>query len=75
MLKGVLNEGDSNANDFEKWYARHEDATVDCVMGKKTGYWRRKADRPCFVGNPYQELKKVEEACPCTELDYEWYGT
>jgi len=56
-------------DDFEVWTVEGYDKNL-CVLGKKTGYTRRKQDANCFVGNDYTP-QKTEIICPCTEDDYE----
>ena len=45
----------------------------DCLMGHKQYFWRRKQDADCYVGEKYKDPEPVEENCPCTDDDYEWY--
>ncbi|KAM5541455.1 hypothetical protein V8D89_005009 [Ganoderma adspersum] len=58
--------GDS---DFEDWIARS--STHECLMGHKQSYRRRKADANCYVGEKFRDPVPVENACPCTDEDYE----
>ncbi|CAG8491123.1 2595_t:CDS:10, partial [Paraglomus occultum] len=62
--------GDS---DYEEWYARNniDGNGPDCLMGQKTYYKRRKADAQCLVGKPFEDPKRVDVTCPCTDEDYE----
>jgi hypothetical protein len=42
-------------------------------MGHKQFFWRRKQDVDCSVGEKYKDPEPIEENCPCTDEDYEWY--
>ena len=65
-------EGDGG--DFEKWYARYDDdGKPDCLMGHKQFFWRRKQDADCSVSQKYKDPEPIDENCPCTDEDYEWY--
>lgn len=60
-----------DTNDFERWYARDLTDGPDCLMGHEQMFYRRKADRDCYVGRDYQEPELEMKNCPCTEADYE----
>lgn len=63
---------EDGTGDFEKWYARWEDATnPSCIMGHKQYFWRKKTQAECYVGNKYSEQIASEETCVCTSADFE----
>jgi len=62
-------EATCTPDDFEVWTVEGYDKDL-CVLGRVTGYTRRKQDANCFVGNDYKP-QKTEKICPCTEIDYE----
>ncbi|GAA5814583.1 hypothetical protein MFLAVUS_008082 [Mucor flavus] len=66
-----LNERDDNKSDFEKWFARDITDGPDCLMGHEQMFYRRKADRTCYVGLDYQDPVVELRNCPCTRSDYE----
>lgn len=66
-----LIENDDERSDFEKWYARDLTEGPDCLMGHEQIFYRRKADRDCYVGRDYQQPLVEQRDCPCTEADYE----
>lgn len=70
--KCKLDKGNAKSSDFEKWYARYDSkGEPACLMGHKQFFWRKKADRNCYVGEVYHEPEPKEEDCPCTAQDYE----
>ncbi|KAI8342310.1 hypothetical protein BC941DRAFT_138054 [Chlamydoabsidia padenii] len=60
-----------DSNDFERWYARDLTDGPDCLMGHEQMYYRRKADRDCYIGRDFQEPEQEMKNCQCTEADYE----
>ena len=58
-------------DDYERWYAREGES--ECLMGHKQWYKRRKTDANCYVGEKFNDPVVHEEACTCTDKDYEWY--
>lgn len=66
-----LIEDDDEKSDFEKWYARDLTDGPDCLMGHEQMFYRRKADRDCYVGRDFQDPVSELKECPCTEADYE----
>ncbi|KAI9318385.1 hypothetical protein BX666DRAFT_1927417 [Dichotomocladium elegans] len=66
-----LDEHDESKSDFEKWYARDLTDGPDCLMGHEQMFYRRKADRDCYVGRDFEEPASEMKECPCTEADYE----
>ncbi|KAF9035551.1 signal sequence binding protein [Panaeolus papilionaceus] len=56
-------------SDYEKWYARPPRA--ECIMGHKQWYKRRKPEANCFVGEKFTDPVVHEDACECTDADYE----
>ncbi|KAI9488126.1 hypothetical protein BDB00DRAFT_849759 [Zychaea mexicana] len=66
-----LKEHDDEKSDFEKWYARDLTQGPDCLMGHEQMFYRRKADRDCYVGRDYQDPVMEMKECPCSEADYE----
>ncbi|KAG0252396.1 vacuolar protein sorting/targeting protein PEP1 [Actinomortierella ambigua] len=62
---------DSDRSDYEKWYARNIGNRPDCLMGRKTYYWRRKADAQCLVNRDFEDPIKTDEDCPCDDEDFE----
>ncbi|KAI8370594.1 uncharacterized protein BYT42DRAFT_617135 [Radiomyces spectabilis] len=67
----VLDEGNDQKSDFEKWFARDLTPGPDCLMGHEQMMYRRKADRDCYVGNDFRDPVMEMKPCPCTEADYE----
>lgn len=57
--------------DFEKWVLTGTDEKPDCVLGRRTYWWRRQASVDCYVGDLYTENRVVVEDCECTAADYE----
>ncbi|CAO3618171.1 unnamed protein product [Cunninghamella echinulata] len=66
-----MDHNNDNNSDFERWYARDLTEGPDCLMGHEQVFYRRKADRDCYVGRDYQEPEVELKNCPCTEMDYE----
>ncbi|KAG0203863.1 vacuolar protein sorting/targeting protein PEP1 [Mortierella sp. NVP41] len=69
--KCELNVDNVDRSDFEKWYARNLRNQPDCLMGVKTWYWRRKATAECMVREAFQDPRKTDEVCACTDEDFE----
>ncbi|KAI8967795.1 hypothetical protein BDF20DRAFT_917392 [Mycotypha africana] len=67
----VLNEKDENKSDFEKFVARDLTDGPDCLMGHEQIFYRRKADRDCYVGRDFQDPVIELKDCPCSRQDYE----
>ena len=42
-------------------------------MGHKQFFWRRRQNADCYIGEKYKDPEPIEENCPCTDEDYEWY--
>lgn len=57
--------------DFEKWVLTGTDDKPDCVLGRRTYWWRRQPSADCYIGDLYTENRVVVEDCDCTEADYE----
>lgn len=66
-----LVENDDEKSDFEKWFARDLTDGPDCLMGHEQMFYRRKADRDCYVGRDFEDPVLEMKDCPCTEADYE----
>lgn len=63
---------EDGSGDFEKWYARYDDAgDPSCIMGHKQFYWRKKRSAECFAAKLYDEQLPSMENCKCTIQDYE----
>ncbi|KAI8333656.1 hypothetical protein BC941DRAFT_473408 [Chlamydoabsidia padenii] len=60
-----------DSNDFERWFARDLTDGPDCLMGHEQMFYRRKADRDCYVGRDFEEPELEMKNCPCTNADYE----
>ncbi|ORZ10539.1 hypothetical protein BCR42DRAFT_469972 [Absidia repens] len=58
-------------NDYERWFARDLTDGPDCLMGHEQMFYRRKADRDCYVGRDFQEPEVEMKNCQCTDADYE----
>lgn len=62
----------SEASDYELW-SPHDDSSsvigVECLLGMKNTYVRRKPYRKCFNGLDY-DLKIKSDTCKCKESDY-----
>jgi photosystem II stability/assembly factor-like uncharacterized protein len=57
---------------LEKWYAESDGtAGPKCLMGHRQWFARRKADADCVVADKFHDPEGKEEACPCTDDDYE----
>ncbi|ORY81895.1 hypothetical protein BCR37DRAFT_379793 [Protomyces lactucae-debilis] len=70
--KCKLDKTDDKESDFEKWYARYDPVgNPTCLMGHRQFFWRKKADRDCYVGEIYDDPAAYEEDCPCTDTDFE----
>jgi len=59
-----------NDSDYKQW-APTDDPNIDCLLGRKTVYERRRANALCFNGREY-DREIYEENCPCKIEDYEW---
>ncbi|KAF1797441.1 hypothetical protein V8B55DRAFT_1516083 [Mucor lusitanicus] len=66
-----LNEKDESKSDYERFVARDITSGPDCLMGHEQIFYRRKADRDCYVGRDYQDPIVELKDCPCTRADYE----
>ncbi|RCI00049.1 vacuolar protein sorting/targeting protein PEP1, partial [Rhizopus azygosporus] len=67
----ILDTHNEEKSDFERWYARDITEGPDCLMGHEQIFYRRKADRDCFVGREFQDPEVELKDCPCTRADYE----
>ncbi|ORX42516.1 Oligoxyloglucan reducing end-specific cellobiohydrolase [Hesseltinella vesiculosa] len=67
----VLDQHDDDKSDFERWYARDLTDGPDCLMGHEQAFYRRKADRDCYIGKDFQEPEMELKNCACTPADYE----
>ncbi|KAI1311572.1 vacuolar protein sorting/targeting protein PEP1 [Mortierella claussenii] len=68
--KCIMDKGNSEKSDFEKW-SPFEGEDDRCILGQEITYWRRKADRTCQV-NDDDGVPDMEQAnCKCTERDFE----
>ncbi|KAI8640138.1 hypothetical protein BD408DRAFT_445362 [Parasitella parasitica] len=66
-----LIETDERKSDYEQFIARDITSGPDCLMGHEQIFYRRKADRDCYVGRDYQDPVVVMNDCPCSRADYE----
>ncbi|WFD44584.1 vacuolar protein sorting/targeting protein PEP1 [Malassezia psittaci] len=57
------------ASDFEKWYATGTNGK--CILGHKQWYMRRRPDADCLVLEKFHDPQGHEDACECTQFDYE----
>ena len=70
--KCILDKKNLEKSDFEKWYARtNSDGSAACILGHKQYFYRKKAERDCYVGESYKDPEPIEENCPSEEADYE----
>jgi len=60
----------SNSKDFELWTPKLTDKTEDCIMGRVSGYYRRKSDAACSVSGTKLPTT-VHKNCQCTDEDFE----
>ncbi|KAI8319582.1 Oligoxyloglucan reducing end-specific cellobiohydrolase [Martensiomyces pterosporus] len=63
-----------NKDDFELFSPKpigHGDSDDGCILGRKVQYYRRIADRQCYVGDEFRPARYVSSVCECTEKDYE----
>lgn len=67
----VLDNNDDSKSDFERFVARDITEGPDCLMGHEQIFFRRKADRDCYVGRDYQDPIVELKDCACTRADYE----
>ncbi|GAA5963481.1 hypothetical protein JCM3765_006251 [Sporobolomyces pararoseus] len=60
-------------SDLEKWYARKlgSNGQVDCLMGHKQWFMRRKPEADCVIMDKWNEPSGREEDCPCEDEDFE----
>jgi hypothetical protein len=58
-----------NQSDYKNW-SPTDNENVDCLLGQKLVYERRRADAHCFNGRDY-EREISTEICPCSIMDYE----
>ncbi|KAG9326226.1 hypothetical protein KVV02_001110 [Mortierella alpina] len=66
----VLDKGNAEKSDFEKWspYGNDDDR---CILGRDVVYWRRKPDRTCRV-NDNDGVPDMEQTnCKCSGRDFE----
>jgi hypothetical protein len=66
-----LIENDADKSDYEKFIARDITDGPDCLMGHEQIFYRRKADRDCYVGREFQDPVVELKDCPCSRADYE----
>lgn len=71
LRRCVIDKGNDQKSDFERWVPKDDDGDDACLLGKKTGHWRRKKDRACIVGAQFQEPEVVQENCECRDIDFE----
>ncbi|KAL7747853.1 vacuolar protein sorting/targeting protein PEP1 [Sorochytrium milnesiophthora] len=62
-------QDESASNDFERWVLTGNTG-VQCNLGQKTAFWRRKLDKTCQVAGRLPALK-VEGVCECTKSDFD----
>ncbi|KAJ2720491.1 vacuolar protein sorting/targeting protein PEP1 [Coemansia sp. Benny D115] len=63
-----------NQDDFELFSPKPvdlRDESNGCLLGRKVQYYRRIADRQCYVGEEFQPARYISETCECTIEDYE----
>jgi hypothetical protein len=63
--------GTQCTNDDYKDWTPSESSKVNCLLGQKVVYSRRRAHSVCFNGGSFERKISVQN-CTCTELDYEW---
>ncbi|KAI9029440.1 hypothetical protein DFJ74DRAFT_487960, partial [Hyaloraphidium curvatum] len=57
--------------DFEKWVLTGTDDKPDCVLGRRTYWWRRLPTADCYIGDLYTDSRVIVEDCECSAADYE----
>ena len=57
-------------DDYKEW-SPSESSKVNCLLGQKIVYHRRRAHAVCFNGEDFERKISIQN-CTCTELDYEW---
>lgn len=69
----IFNGKVCSGNDMEEFVARKgtDSDSAICIMGHKEKFQRRKQDAKCFVKKLYEDVKPVQESCPCDKVDYE----
>lgn len=65
----TLGKRKCSPSDFEKWYP--ETSSHNCFMGHRQWYKRRKLHADCVVGEKFHDPESQEDACTCTDSDYE----
>ncbi|KAJ1957939.1 vacuolar protein sorting/targeting protein PEP1 [Dipsacomyces acuminosporus] len=63
-----------NQDDFELFSPKpvgHGDNSDGCILGRRVQYYRRIADRQCYVGDEFRPVRYMSSLCECTERDYE----
>ncbi|KAJ3090965.1 vacuolar protein sorting/targeting protein PEP1 [Quaeritorhiza haematococci] len=67
-----MNSNDPGRNDdFELWNPREKVDGPNCLMGRETGYYRRKKDAQCYVGKKFKQPEMQIKHCTCEDVDYE----
>ncbi|KAJ2411528.1 vacuolar protein sorting/targeting protein PEP1, partial [Coemansia sp. RSA 2530] len=62
----------TNSDDFELFSPTPIDSRGDeCILGRKVQYYRRIADRQCYVGEEFRPVRYISSPCECTERDFE----
>ncbi|EGW32507.1 uncharacterized protein SPAPADRAFT_138012 [Spathaspora passalidarum NRRL Y-27907] len=57
---------------YEEYYARSiADNPPLCIYGHREKFRRRKQDQACFVNKLFEDVKVIDEPCPCIDLDFE----
>ncbi|KAJ2041482.1 vacuolar protein sorting/targeting protein PEP1 [Coemansia sp. S155-1] len=63
----------ANSDDFELFSPLAIDSREkdECILGRKVQYYRRIADRQCYVGDEFRAVRYISSPCECTERDFE----
>ncbi|KAG0226451.1 vacuolar protein sorting/targeting protein PEP1 [Actinomortierella wolfii] len=70
MRKCELDLKNEDKDDFERW-SPAQLRGGECVFGRKVEYFRRLPEAQCFVGEELTNPHVIEQACQCTEADFE----
>ncbi|KAJ3337444.1 vacuolar protein sorting/targeting protein PEP1 [Gonapodya sp. JEL0774] len=62
---------DDTSSDFELWKPRDYVGGSDCILGEEIGWYRRKADRDCIVGEFLKDIPTWTKKCDCAEVDFD----
>jgi len=66
-------DGEDGGPDYQIWEPKHPEQDDNCLFGHVTQYYRKKIDADCYNGVQLKSKPLLNNTCPCTRKDFEWY--